>query len=225
MHSVFVINLDNRQDRWSDVQNQSKELTPLITRIRATTPQEVSTTHYTSLNVAACWLSHKNAMLEFLNSESKFAIIFEDDFQLFSGYSRFKVKDFEDSNLDFLQLGFLRTTLKESIYILIENTYDSLIRLFGFLEMKILRSRNSRKLLVQERKLLSRKFVYADIRPGAHAYIINRDAAEYFVGLNNPIFLSTDDLFMAVAPMRHIRMARVRKSLVGQSGSSSSIRV
>jgi GR25 family glycosyltransferase involved in LPS biosynthesis len=223
-YSVFVINLEHRKDRWLDVKNQEKTAPFSVTRIEALTPEQVMTTSLTTEKVAACWESHKKALRIFIQEELDFALILEDDFQLSKSFLKFSFDEFEKTNLDFLQIGFLRTTIREAFYIRIENLYDLAIRIYGLFEARILRTRTSRKHLVRERIDLGWKFVYADIRPGAHAYIVNKKAALYFLQLNNPIYLSTDDLFMAAAPMRDIRMARLRNSIVKQSGSESSIR-
>ena len=223
-HIVFVINLDTREDRWRDVIGQEKKLSSVVSRVRAITPTEVSSHYFTSANVAACWMSHRKAMEEFLATGFDFAIILEDDFKIIGKTLGYDIESFIPSNLDFLQIGFLKTSNLERTYIFLENCYDALIRTYGLLEKVIFRKAISRKRLVAERQELSWRYVPNDIRPGGHAYIVNRKAAKYFLQVNDPIFLSADDLFMAAGPMRSIKMARLRKSAVRQSGSTSSIR-
>lgn len=223
-YSVFVINLDARKDRWKDAISQENKLPCGISRIEAVTPSEVSFRYFTSANVAACWTSHRRAMEEMLVGGFDFALILEDDFEIVGKKLAYDINAFITSGIDFLQIGFLKTSLLERAYIFLENCYDSLIRSYGILEYWILRNTNSRKKLVTERRKLKWAYVLNDIRPGGHAYIVNRKAAEYFLEVNDPIFLSADDLFMAAGPMRSIKMARLRKSVVGQSGSTSSIR-
>ena len=223
--SVFVINLADRVDRWQDCMAQGHKVKFPLKRVEAVKPQEVESVIFTTANIAACWESHRKAMLQLIESGDEFALILEDDFFIPDRALNFDLEEFKIQGLDFLQLGFLKTTWRETIYITVENIYDRFVRLYGRIESIFFRSSASRKLLVRERAGLGSKFVFADVRPGAHAYIINRQGALYFTQLNNPIFLSTDDLYMATAPMRGIRMARLRKSVVSQSGSASSIRV
>jgi GR25 family glycosyltransferase involved in LPS biosynthesis len=223
--SIFVINLEDRVDRWQDCMAQTHKVDFPLRRVDAVKPQEVKSEIFTTPNIAACWESHRKAMLQLLESRDDFALILEDDFFISNRTLNFDVEEFRNTGLDFLQIGFLKTTWREAIYIVVENLHDRFVRLYGRMELIFFRSPASRKILVRERVGLGSNFVFADVRPGAHAYIINREGALYFTQLNKPIFLSTDDLFMATAPMRRIRMARLRKSVVSQSGSASSIRV
>ena len=204
---------------------QSHKVKFPLKRVDAVKPHEVKSEIFTTPNIAACWESHRKAMVQLIESGDDFALILEDDFSISNRTLNFDLEEFRNAGLDFLQLGFLKTTWRETIYITVENLFDRFVRLYGRIESIFFRSPASRKLLVRERAGLSSNFVFADVRPGAHAYIINREGALYFTQLNKPIFLSTDDLYMATAPMRRIRMARLRKSVVSQSGSASSIRV
>lgn len=220
---VFVINLDSRPDRWENVSNQTNHhsLTGII-RISATETPEFED-YLTTRPVAACWESHHKALKEFLKSPSEYALILEDDFRIDERNIEKVIDDALESGLDFIQLGFLRTTFKESVYIFIENLYDRSVRLYGYLERIFASTSDSKKELVRERIGLTSKFVISDIRPGAHAYLVNKKAARHLVQLNKPVFLSTDDLYMALGSMRIIRMARLRKSSIGQIKSTSSI--
>lgn len=221
--SVFVINLDERVDRWENVlYQQSRHDFLRITRISGIKAQRTPNL-LTSPAVAACWESHCKVLQEFLNSDKDFALVLEDDFSINLVNIRARINEAIDSGLDFIQIGFLNTTLKESIYVKVENFYDSLIRLYGFFEKILTAKPSSKKALVRERANLTWRFVMCDIRPGAHAYIVNRQAAKYLLQVNKPIFLSTDDLYMSLGPMRYIRMARLRKSCIGQINTKSSI--
>jgi len=222
--SVFVINLSNLEDRWSECKRESKKWGIELTRITAVDSNHVTSVHFTTKNIAACWESHKLAMSHLLSSNADYALILEDDFEILNPELLLLLDDFRHTGLDFLQVGFLTTSIREGFYIVIENCYDYFIRIYGIAENLFTKSRVSAKKLVRERKNLNRRFVLSDIRPGAHAYLLNRNAAKYFFQVNNPIFLSADDVFMAAGPMRSIKMARLRKSIVSQSGSVSSIR-
>jgi GR25 family glycosyltransferase involved in LPS biosynthesis len=218
----MVINLDDRIDRWKHSEKEAtKSLLPPI-RVRAIEASSVLS-QFTSAPVAACWFSHKEAISEFLKTDSLYALILEDDFEFKCRVIDQVIGHAAESNLDFIQLGFLRTTFKESLKIRIENFYDLLIRIYGIFEKLSLKSDMSKKLLVRERKGLSWRYVMYDIRPGAHGYILNRNAAQYILSLNDPVFLSTDDLYKSLGNMRYIRMARLRKSLIRQKEFTSSI--
>lgn len=221
--SVFVINLDERVDRWKNVlHQQSLHDLQEITRISGVEAQNASN-FLTSPAVGACWESHCKALREFLESDKDFALVLEDDFRIDCPDIHKRIRAALDSGLDFIQIGFLKTTIKESYYVMVENIYDSLIRIYGYLERKLTSTPSSKKALVRERAELSREFVMCDVRPGAHAYIVSKEAAKYLLQVNQPTFLSTDDLYMSLGPMRSIKMARFRKSCVGQTNSKSSI--
>lgn len=220
--SVYVINLNNRTDRWQTSLVQLEKLGWRAQRVEAidnATDKKI----YTNPAVAACWLSHKKALKEFLLTKNTHALILEDDFVVNGNLTGNEIQKLINCDLDFIQLGFLYTTVLERIYIKIENTYDLMIRLYGLFEKFVLHNKVSKKLLVQERESLPYELVFADIRPGAHSYVLNRKAATFLISVNEPIFLSTDDLYMSLGEMRYIRMARFRKSKVAQTNSVSSI--
>jgi GR25 family glycosyltransferase involved in LPS biosynthesis len=219
---VFVINLENRRDRWEHVEKELRRLQLSAARIDAVSVPS-NTEYFTKPNVAACWESHKKALRTFLDSGDSFALILEDDFKFNSQYWDRNITELLDKKIDFLQIGFLYTSLREFAYIKMENTFDLAVRTYGVIEEVLRKKSKSEKNLVNERKGLPYKIILSDIRPGAHAYIVNRRAAEYLLVLNTPTFLSTDDLFMALGPMRHIRMGRLRKTIVDQIQSISSI--
>jgi GR25 family glycosyltransferase involved in LPS biosynthesis len=220
--SIFIINLNDRVDRWQHSLIQLEKLGWSANRVQAI-ENPAGTKFFTKPAVASCWLSHKKALSEFLLTESTHALILEDDFEVGVALNENDFQSFMNSDLDFIQIGFLYTTLLERIYIKLENFYDLAIRMYGFFE-KVLWSKGvSGKLLIRERLSLPQDFVFADIRPGAHCYFLNREAATYLISVNEPIFLSTDDLYMSLGKMRYVRMARLRKSKVSQTNSQSSI--
>lgn len=217
-----MINLNNRTDRWQTSSVQLDKLGWQGQRVEAI-DSPADSKIFTNPAVASCWLSHKKALNEFLLTKDTHALILEDDFEVKGNFNETEIQKLTDCDLDFIQLGFLYTTILERIYIKAENIYDLLIRLYGLLEKGIKNKKVSRKLLVQERQSLPFGLVFADIRPGAHSYILNRKAATFLISVNEPIFLSTDDLYMSLGHMRYLRMARFRKSKVGQTNSASSI--
>jgi|694.fasta_scaffold10592_10 GR25 family glycosyltransferase involved in LPS biosynthesis len=220
--NIFVINLNDRVDRWQHSLTQLEKLGWNAHRVQAI-ESPADSKFFTNPAVASCWLSHKKALSEFLLTESTHALILEDDFEVRVALNETDFQCLMKSDLDFIQIGFLYTTLLERIYIKFENFYDLTVRTYGFFERILWNKGVSEKLLVRERLSLPYDFVFADIRPGAHCYFLNRKAAAYLISVNDPIFLSTDDLYMSLGKMKYVRMARLRKSKVSQTNSQSSI--
>jgi hypothetical protein len=137
------------------------------------------------------------------------------------------VRQATESNLDFLQIGYLKLNIIDRIEVVLRNLYDYLIRLgflnkffmfFGFKESERMKNQSWRKTLPSS-------FIVNDIRYGAHAYIISSDFARSILQLKEPHFLAIDDLFVALGRMKSFRMARLRNSRSSQSDSESSVLV
>jgi hypothetical protein len=126
---------------------------------------------------------------------------------------------------DFVQLGYLRVTPWESLDVTISNTRDRVLRIIYWMTKSRWGSRNKyqKRLLIQERVGVPPNLVPVDIRPGGHCYVISRRMGEAMQVLNSPIIFSADELFVSISKMRAFRMFRVRKSLVRQSDSVTSV--
>ena len=220
----FVINLFDRPERWQSAQAQSHRLGIQIIRVDAIGPIQDSV--YLTPGVAAIWESHKRAFLEFLLSHQTHALILEDDFKV----KRFAKKRIEKalkiSSFDFLQIGFLKTRKKEYIDIFYANNSDLLLKIFFKLSarFKNIFGNLNQKYRVLKQSEIPVQIVLDDIRPGAHAYIISKKFAQEMLKINTPAFLSTDQLYISLGQMRIFSMGRLRKSLISQSNSPSSVR-
>jgi hypothetical protein len=218
---AYVINLDSRVDRWTDVKAQSSQLGIEIVRISAVTHETVSPSPFVTRVIAATWQSHQRAMGSFLESDDDFGLIMEDDFVMSRG---FELKGFDlHSTLrsDFFQLGFLITGPTDRIQVLVNGYVDASLK---FLRFASKGAKNLKgKLLIREQFGIPFNVVCNDIRPGAHAYIVSREFARAAQKINSPEFLSADAVFMSMGWMRSFKMLRLRKSVFGQSKSQTSI--
>ena len=223
---AYVINLDSRPDRWSSVVSAESRLGVEILRVPAISSDQIpeSSGSFVTPTVNACWLSHQKAAQLFLASSEDYGLILEDDFLLEANFTLEHLKNAEANGLDFLQLGFLKTSLGESISIALQNAWDLCLRALGDISSRVRPLKHfGEKVLVRERSGIRRNLIVNDIRAGAHAYVVSRKFAEFMTQINQPTALSTDALFISLGPMRTLRMARLRSSIVGQSDSPTSI--
>jgi len=223
-----VINLDDRQDRWHQSQIQLENLPSSPERISAVDAELSNSlgTGFLSENVAACNYSHRLAWQGLIASEYSFLLVLEDDFLLKTRIDSSIFSLLEDGNLDLLQIGYITSSLEERVLLEIENLKDTFLKFIIFIDkfFHLNLSFVGRKLLLRERVGLGFATVLNSCGAGTHAYIINRRMAEELLKMNDPMFLSADAFFIALARMRIFRMGRLRRSIVSQSGSISSIR-
>ncbi len=222
---AYVINLDSRSDRWNSVLAQEKNLALPLVRVPAVSTNEVSSSEFTTLAVNATWGSHQRAMRLFLASNDEYGLILEDDFILSPSWSKTTLDRFQTLGCDFLQVGYLITTPLDLIEIKLKSTVDLALKLLNKLTSMglIPKSWFGDRLLVMEQDNVPFSFVCNDIRPGAHGYIVSRRFAMASQQFNNPVILSTDALFMALGWMRTFKFMRIRKSVISQSDSATSI--
>lgn len=218
---VFVINLAHRTDRWRDCSIQSALLNANMVRVDAISSTDLENQNdlFTAPDVAATWKSHQKAMQKFLECKQDYALILEDDFVVKKEVSQ-KIYDlFEKGNFDFLQLGYLTPHFLDSILIMFWNLQDMILKFSALMNLDSL----FKKYLISEQRDVPFSLVLNDIRAGGHAYIVSRKFAEACQLMNNPTFLSTDGMFMALGISRNFKTARLRKSRFGQSNSLSSV--
>jgi hypothetical protein len=224
---AYIINLEERRDRWSSAIYQFANLPFTPNRVDAISIgiQNIDEFGYLTPGVLAIWSSHLKAMTEFLKTENEYCIIFEDDFLIEQKDIQKVIEVIKDCDFDFLQLGYLRTRKKDYLDVFYSNTADLIFKLLNFLSKKnrVLEKHFGNKYLVRRHENTKFTFVMDDIRAGAHAYVASRKFASEMLVINNPPFLSTDQLFISLGTMRIFRMARIRKSLIAQSKSPSSI--
>lgn len=223
---AYVINLDSRPDRWSSVLCEESRLGVEILRVPAISSDQIpeSSGSFVTPTVNACWLSHQKAAQLFLASSEDYGLILEDDFLLEANFTLDHLKAAKENGLDFLQLGFLKTSLGVLISIAAQNAWNTCLRTLGYVSSRVSTFKHfEEKVLIRERRGIPRHLIMNDIRAGAHAYIVSRKFAEFMTQINQPTALSTDALFISLGPMRTLRMARLRQSTIAQSDSPTSI--
>ena len=225
---AYVINLGDRTDRWESVLYQSRFVPYEINRFDASKSSEfVESAGLLPAAVLACFDSHRRLLADFLETDHKYALVLEDDFIV---GKEIREKDFENlvsMGFDFLQIGFLRTTFFQGISILNKNYFDLFYkccaRISNFPLPSAIGNHLKSKKLIVEQSNVSWPVVLHDVRPGTHAYLISRKLASAIQVINSPSFLSADGLYIALGPLRSFKMGRLRKSLISQSQSPSSI--
>ena len=227
--TLYVINLENRPDRWQSVLEQSRILGFEPRRIAAS--DSVAECHHNSLlspAASACWESHLIALQKFIDSEAESCLIAEDDF-LVINLQRFKkqLAALNCSNWDYVQLGFLSTGLRDRIQRYMTNFEFALIKLVTSSSIIWPKKRRLLEGKLRVRRSIGVPLAYVpdDIRAGAHFYYINRSMALKLIGCNMPPFVTADGFFMSLAWIKRFRMMRVRRTAIIQSNSPSSIKV
>jgi GR25 family glycosyltransferase involved in LPS biosynthesis len=224
---VYVINLENRVDRWQQVLEQLDKIGFDVDRIDAVKSDLIDSkvATFASPSVIAIWKSHQKAMTEFLKSEAAHALILEDDFYLKTDLKFLLSRIYYSEEVDFIQLGYLYTSPMQFLSVKIMNMINTFLRLaevathIRFMPAARLRS----KKLVTENHEVPFHLIPNDIRAGAHAYLVSRKFAQSMQLFNSPTYLSTDGLYMALGWNRTFRMYRTRKNYVRQSNSISSV--
>ena len=224
---AFVINLASREDRWASVLEQQNYLGLDIQRVEAVTREEITNVDepYVANGVSATWKSHQKAMQLFLESNENIALIMEDDFLIRKNFKNRIEKIVRFDNFDFLQLGILKPSPTAGISLFTSNTRDLLLKILAkicSLDIAFLR-KYSEKVLIREQDGVPYFLVCSDIRAGGQAYLVSRDFALAAQKMNQPAFLSSDGVFMSIGGMRSFRMFRLRKSLVKQTNSPTSV--
>ncbi len=229
---AFIINLSRRPDRKDSALRELSKIGmnhQVIPAIDASSEQDSQflTSDFVTKYVEACWLSHRKAISSFLDSKSQFGLIVEDDLVLSPnvGESILKVLANNESEIDFLQIGFLsfgridhavlRKAEKNNRFnVLLWMLKD--VRALKFLSLPTrARVKEAEIAISMRRKRLD--IVPNQIRPGAHCYLINRKFANAMMEINKPVFFSTDQLYMSLGEMRIFKMARLARSEASQS--------
>ena len=223
---IFAINLDSRPDRWESVLNQERQHQWKILRVVATTPAEIMSdgNDFTTKEVQACWNSHMKSMKQFLETEYEYALILEDDFVASHVDLEKLILQIEKSEIDFLQIGYLITSPGMALHQRGFNILDLLLKAITKIRFTFIEKYYKKKITIQEQLGVPVSIVMNDVLPGAHAYIVSRRFAIKILKLNHPVFLATDNFFMALSFMKTFRMGRMRKSKVAQSNSKTSIK-
>lgn len=223
---AYVINLTSRTDRWDACTTQWTFKSIPLHRIEAVESSSIpkEETEFLPTQVVANWQSQCRTFREFLSTSESHALVLEDDFML-GGIELTKyVNYFQSGNFDFLQLGYLNNSLGDRFNVFAVNMRDLILKLLNRVAKRFSKMRGLlQKLLVSEQSHIPFSIVMNDPRAGSHAYLISREFAENMLLINKPTFLATDGLFIAIGNLRFLKMGRLRKNLVKQSDSPSSI--
>ncbi|ASY25878.1 glycosyltransferase family 25 protein [Candidatus Planktophila versatilis] len=221
---AYVINLDTRADRWDSVVKQWENRTETLIRVSAVESNSISESHsqYLPPQVVANWKSQCKVFSEFLSTKDSCALILEDDFILGDTDLNRCLEIMKNSELDFLQLGYLYNSPMDFIWIKAMNFRDALLKFLSFFAFK-LNSSLCARLLLQEQKQINFGIVLNHAGAGSHAYMVSRKFAEEMLVINKPVFLAADGLFIAISNLRFLKMGRLRSNRIKQSNSPSSI--
>jgi hypothetical protein len=224
---AYVINLSSRSDRWASVMEQESLLGLKIERVEAITRDEINSTDepYVAKGVSATWKSHQKAMRLFLESSDNIGLIMEDDFLIDANFRKKFMKIVQFNKFDFIQLGILKPSPTAGISLIISNIRDLILKLLVKIcssNIRFLRKYSTRVLL-SEQQGVPIFLVCSDIRAGGQAYLVSRGFAQAAQEMNQPAFLSSDGVYMSIGGMRSFRMFRIRKTIVNQTDSPTSV--
>ena len=217
---IFAINMDRDVDRWQSVAEQATKFGLNIQRIPAIESQNIPTSElsFVTAGVRAVWKSHMKCMQLLLESSSTHALILEDDFQilnpkdLFVSASRSDVRGY-----DVIQFGWIVPGLDNRADLIFKRIEDFLFRIiYKCLTSFRPKSNHLFRLRPSAHGKAPRGFIPDNFQPGGHCYMVSRDFASLVLQINEPQFLATDDLYIALAKMRSVRFIRSKKSLARQ---------
>lgn len=227
---AFLINLDRRNDRWSEFQMKSVDLEIPVQRFSAVDAQRLDLAgQRIPETVAACWMSHQEVAKKFLESSAEYCLILEDDVNLtdYSVRSLNKLWRSDLEKIDLLQVGFCvhsnrlsnRKNYKMQVAILKLLSYSNLIRIP--IVVKILKSFYGYGFKHLER--LNTITASMTFELGTHAYFISRNFAEAMIYFNSPVHLPADLAMMELANTQAFNSYRLVQNVIDQTDSPSSI--
>lgn len=220
---IYVINLEGREDRLEWSLSQANRFGFQFERYPA-----ISSTgqifDFVTPNVGACFESHKKVWQLLVDSDQEFGLILEDDFDLKKIDFEYLNEVLQSSLVDFIQIGFLTTGFRDKLNLFLTNLKHLLLLTLKLCATKLNNQKILNRVLIMEISTSFPRLVPSDFRAGAHAYIISRKMAGALNGVNDPIFLATDDFFIALARMRAFRIFRLFNSICGQTSLPSSIK-
>jgi GR25 family glycosyltransferase involved in LPS biosynthesis len=206
---IYVINLDRRPDRLERIGSTLISRNLKFNRVSAVdgskAPVGQSELDLLTPGERAIWSSHQNALSDFLQSESEYALILEDDANLansrISQESLSKwVSAMEKLGLSMLQVGFISHLYKLS-------------KPRGLLDLVL--ALRAKRIVYQSG--LDTRIALGEFRAGAHAYLVKRPLAKELVGANTPTILAADNFFESLARQdSRKRFGRLFKSAIEQ---------
>ena len=220
--ACYWINLDHRKDRAAISRSRFDKLDLEETRISATTREQIgflekTTNQHYYQGIVACRMSHIKAMEIFLESHQDYCLILEDDFIFENSLTKILLlelqKKMEYRKIQLLQIGHLP----------LGNSMKDISALF----FRVFNKCALPFRVILYRKIFHSEFVYG-FSPGTHAYMIDRNMAEYLVEnrrleLKTPLDTWYSNLAKKSKQLGHGRhIARLRFSIVSQDVDSKS---
>ncbi len=226
----YVINLDSRQDRWSDYLLGSRGITIPVQRVSAVDANNLSgeVLHVPAV-IAACWMSHQKVAALFLRGQSQYCLVMEDDVLLSEEALIFlnslSIDDFD--TVDLLQIGFC----VHGNRLANRDRYSAQRKLIlGLNFFNLLDTSLCQKLV---KHFYGKEFtrlgssglpvVKNSFELGTHAYLMSRRFAQRVLDFNTPVFLPADLAFIELVETKNFDAFRLLKSVIKQSDSPSSI--
>jgi len=217
---ILVINMDEDLDRWQSVAEQAIKFGLIVQRVPAIESKgvPVSELSFVTAGVRAVWKSHMRCMQLLVESNSTHALILEDDFQilkpkqLIASCSRSDVLRY-----DVIQFGWVVPGMDNRV----DMVYKCIEHFFFVCFYKLLttftpKSNHLLRLRPSAHGRAPKGFIPDDFQPGGHCYMVSRDFASLVLQINEPQFLATDDVYMALAKMRSVRFIRSKKNFATQ---------
>jgi GR25 family glycosyltransferase involved in LPS biosynthesis len=227
--NIFVINLEDRKDRLDSVTTHLNSLGLEFQRIQAVSSKDIfDRLGLLSPAAAGCWHSHILAMKEIIDQDLQYGIVAEDDILVSNPKKLYRLlENPEILNIDMLQIGWLQHGIKDRLLILLLNLESILFITLAkftvqsnFLDKKI----GSRLRVTRAKYLPNFRFVSDDFKSGGHFYLISNSMAQEIVSLELEPIIPIDSFLAVMALSRRFRIYRLRRSLVSQTNSISSIK-
>jgi GR25 family glycosyltransferase involved in LPS biosynthesis len=245
---IFVITLEHRKDRQDAATtslNQAGIRFQFSVSSRGEQLENFEAMQKASQIEVAIWGAHVKALKSMLETESKWALILEDDFIIQElGFDLLKNQNAIDRILEsvspyysILQIGYLENSIRGKTLTFIACTFRFFFRFnrfdlrsylnhFRFLGFK---DGNYLNRILEQNGLRKTKVLFG-LRLATHAYFINREAAAVIIDVfekrfSNPKFMPIDQYLLSMtknfedAPL--LRAARLSELFVKQGGSPS----
>lgn len=224
LFDVLIINLPNESVRRAssihEVQKLGFEYTIVTAEDGADAVHQEN--GFLRSGASACFASHVKAWEIAAEGKKPYSLIVEDDLRILNIRRCIKILcDLPASSLDIAQLGFLSTGFRQFVDIKLQNIE---IRIF-LLANILLGGRFIDKLRVYRNLKLPKGLLADDFRPGAHFYVLTSDAARRLLTVANQPAITLDAYLMALSWHQAFKVARVKKSLVGQRNFPSRIKL
>jgi|688.fasta_scaffold177357_2 GR25 family glycosyltransferase involved in LPS biosynthesis len=225
MYSL-LINLERRRDRLESALNSAQKNGLSFKRIEAIDSLNciLEPENLVTPDVYACWQSHLKCYRAFLQTNHNYCLILEDDFVVKNRKSLETLLEKRAwENYDLLQVGFILPGFLNKITYMYLNIENKFFRIIGKISSAIKISSVGDKMRIHDALTSEKNIVTNQFFPGTHAYIISRPMAQKILSIKGAQIYSADLFYISLAQMRTFSIARLKKSIFGQSKSAPSI--